>query len=806
MIRFRPAANRSSMRSCQPHCDRKHDAPTLTTHENGRWDVRCLSSTSRYSVAVLAAAMLSLPLPSAKAADVPPLVLPATAVEQPQTRANASIPSHAAGRLPEPAPITVALPPLEPEKTQTREPNQNGVVRSLPRPAEAAPQLVKNPDGSQSRIWAIRSAGAKGLRVRFERFDLPARDAVYVYGTSPTSLVGGPYTSRGPSGASHFWSSSVEGDTIIVEHSTWSGAESPATAEVLHIVDDLSADTNAPDLLTCHQDASCYTSAARNAVARLHFIKNGIGYVCSGTLMNDRNSTRTPYLLTANHCIPSQSVAETLETYWLYRSTSCGSGVVSSSWRRSAGGADLLVTGRDSDYTLLRLNDSPPAGVTYAGWSTQEQPLGAAIFSFHHPGAAKPPSAESYLRRSAGRIGHLATGCSTSGLTNGYRVDWTSGAIEGGSSGSAIFFTTANGDYVTGVASCTSSPTTCDSYGIYGKFPNIYPQVRPWLDPASTVIVTPSAGAGGAISPDSPQVVNVGGSISLFATPAPDRWIKEWLVNGRAGFSTEDGLELMDVRTNTTVHVNFRPTKPDFDGDRQSDLIWQNDITGQRAIWGMNGTAHRREYLLPTVSTQWQIAGTGHFDNDDQVDIVWQNSATGQRAVWLMDGPRMVGERFLPTVAVEWQIVGTADFNNDRKVDLLWQNTRTGQCAIWLMNGTAHTGERLLPTVPLQWRIAATGDFNSDGKADIVWQNTSTGQRAVWLMDGPTWVGERFLPTVALQWEIAGTGEFNGDSHTDLVWQNHTTGQRAIWLMNGTAQSGERFLPTVPTQWSIRNR
>jgi fructose-specific phosphotransferase system IIC component len=85
------------------------------------------------------------------------------------------------------------------------------------------------------------------------------------------------------------------------------------------------------------------------------------------------------------------------------------------------------------------------------------------------------------------------------------------------------------------------------------------------------------------------------------------------------------------------------------------------------------------------------IAGTGDFNADGQTDILWQNTATGQRALWLMNG---INSGFTPAsivdvglVPTDWVIAGTGDFNADGQTDILWQNTATGQRALWLMNG-----------------------------------------------------------------------------------------------------------------------
>lgn len=246
--------------------------------------------------------------------------------------------------------------------------------------------------------------------------------------------------------------------------------------------------------------------------------------------------------------------------------------------------------------------------------------------------------------------------------------------------------------------------------------------------------------------------------------------------------------------------------RPDFNQDNEVDIVWQNNATGQRAVWFMNNATFAGEAFLPTVELAWQIAGTGDFNRDTHTDLLWQNNVTGQRAVWFMNGATFVGEAFLVTIPTEWQIAATGEFNGDGHVDIVWENTRTGERSIWLMNGTTLTGDVFLPTVSPEWQIAGAADFNRDGQTDLLWQNLSTGQRSVWFMNGTSFTGDRLLLTIPPEWRIAGAGEFNGDGQSDLLWQRLGTGQRAIWFMNETVFIGEAFLPTVPTPWEIRNR
>jgi len=241
--------------------------------------------------------------------------------------------------------------------------------------------------------------------------------------------------------------------------------------------------------------------------------------------------------------------------------------------------------------------------------------------------------------------------------------------------------------------------------------------------------------------------------------------------------------------------------KSDFNGDGQADILWQNTVSGSRAIWFMNGTALGTGVYLPFAAPYWSIVGSGDFNRDGKPDILWQSS-TGARAIWLMDGVVHTDSVSLGTVATSWNIVGSADFNGDGQADILWQNT-SGSRAVWLMNGTAFGTGVYLPFVAPSWSIVGSGDFNRDGKPDILWQS-STGARAIWLMNGTARISSVNLPAVATIWNIVGAADFNGDGQVDILWQNNS-GTRAVWLMNGTNYVSSAYLGTVGTSWDIRN-
>ncbi|HEY0994970.1 MAG TPA: fibronectin type III domain-containing protein [Gemmatimonadaceae bacterium] len=151
----------------------------------------------------------------------------------------------------------------------------------------------------------------------------------------------------------------------------------------------------------------------------------------------------------------------------------------------------------------------------------------------------------------------------------------------------------------------------------------------------------------------------------------------------------------------------------DFTGDGKPDIVWQNTRTGERGIWVMNGMAPSGQYRLlypQLVPTHWDIAAAADMNGDGLTDLVWQNQATGERGAWLMNGTQFTAYASLYSryVPLEWQIVGAYDVDGDGKADLLWQQSRTGERGAWIMNGTSFVRYELLYQgyVSTQWNIA----------------------------------------------------------------------------------------------------
>lgn len=377
--------------------------------------------------------------------------------------------------------------------------------------------------GGQVAALSFESPGALGMRLGVQIDKLPGSALLRVYSQDApddvfeiagqrvlqileNNLAAGDATAAGRT----WWTPGTNADELTLEielpPGTPASSVQVSVPSVLHFFEDLSrpvAESEDTQKLTkigessyCEQDATCFDAYAtqRNAVARMIYVEPDGAYACTGTLVTDKAKSATPYFLTANHCISTQTVASTLQTYWFYRSPTCNASTLSSASRTLKNGATLLYSTTSPDATLLRLNDTPPAGAVFAGWDANTMNRSSAVVGIHHPRG-------DLLKLSSGAIDGAATctmsndgsvSCASSSATsmNGtyYRVKWSSGTTEGGSSGSGLFYNGAlTGILSSGTGLCLAS----QAYTNYARFDTLYPALKKWLD------ATPDAGTGG---------------------------------------------------------------------------------------------------------------------------------------------------------------------------------------------------------------------------------------------------------------------------------------------------------------------
>jgi uncharacterized repeat protein (TIGR01451 family) len=251
--------------------------------------------------------------------------------------------------------------------------------------------------------------------------------------------------------------------------------------------------------------------------------------------------------------------------------------------------------------------------------------------------------------------------------------------------------------------------------------------------------------------------------------------------------------------------------RPTWSHDHNSDIIWQDFAGGRGDPLMLMGNGEVAAHLVqfspwPTGELPlWKIAGVGDFNGDGDSEIIWQHDSNNLASLWIMDETDVltVGQfgsgGQLPVGAPPvfsygpfgFDIKAIGDVNGDGRDDGISQQVN-GDVDLWLMDGS-YSGEVHTKIGPFAsgglagWHVKGSGDFNGDGNADIIFQHDN-GQAAMWLMDAnanATFVGAVGPFNPGADWQIKGVGDFNGDGKDDLVWQ-HTNGQAAMWLMDGT--------------------
>lgn len=412
--------------------------------------------------------------------------------------------------LPAPAAAKTAL-----QAPQKGQPLRIGTARDVADMAgagEVAQLLQWQPLAGGGLAAALRfvSQGAAGVRLGVDVQALPEGAVLRFYGDEgEVQEVSAEEAARlraineeaGLDGeaARLVWSQVIEGDAATLEVELPAGAAPEALTfavprlshlmltpqkAMLKDTDDIGDSGSCNRNITCQLDDMDMES---RAVAKMVFDSGRNTYLCTGTLLNDASSSRTPHFITARHCISTQSEASTLITYWFFHAASCNSAnSPASGYRTLRGGARLLTTNATYDTTLLQLNNQPPAGAVYAGSYWGGIGPGVDVLGVHHPSG-------DLMKYSIGAVNGYgrcdsSDHCTLSNSNNSMpmlRVKWREGTTEQGSSGSGMFVRdSASGTrYLVGVlhggdASCNNR----DGFDVYGRFDRAFAdELQNWL-------------------------------------------------------------------------------------------------------------------------------------------------------------------------------------------------------------------------------------------------------------------------------------------------------------------------------------
>jgi hypothetical protein len=354
----------------------------------------------------------------------------------------------------------------------------------------------------------LTSSSAAALRIGVLLTGVPATLEMRFKGAE-SSQVFGPYPAD-VARDSLYWSPVLEGESGIIELSL-PAAASPVGRVSLPMISHLVVAGNSlkqADPLgqigmagACEVDVACMSptlkaqaATAVNAVARMVLTDQGQTALCSGTLINDSIASGTPYFFTANHCIDNDDddvgvskdspaiAAATINTYWFFQTNVCGQDTAGNvNFVVVAGGAKLLGRSADFDWDLLRLNNPPPAGATFAAWNANPlSATGAAADAIHHPSG----DLKKYSQGMTQGFQSFDDGSSFVGMK------WQQGVTEPGSSGSGLFtynaaqnFYELRGALYGGDSACGAGQNEMD---VYSRLDLALPLLRQYLTPTAS--------------------------------------------------------------------------------------------------------------------------------------------------------------------------------------------------------------------------------------------------------------------------------------------------------------------------------
>ena len=343
------------------------------------------------------------------------------------------------------------------------------------------------------KIWRVclRSQGAWSLNLIFDKMIIPAGASLFIYSKDKEKVLGA-FTSENEQSSGYFSTFPIAGDEIVVEYNEPLNTEYPGELHIKtvnHDYKNLFGTRPLGESGLCNMDVNCADaslySTEKQAVVDLIVAGREL---CTGTLLNNTSLDKTPYLLTAGHCIGNASDAQKTIFCFNYESPTCGNGVSSLNGYadQSLSGSILKARSDSLDFALVQLSSSPPPEYRpyFAGWN-KSATVPTSTFSIHHPkGDVKklckdldPPKIGNY---------------SSDFIKNSFWIigKWDIGTTEAGSSGSGLFNQSKQvvGSLTGGTAVC-SDPTN-DLFAMLNRQWDYYKtsdkQLKAWLDPINS--------------------------------------------------------------------------------------------------------------------------------------------------------------------------------------------------------------------------------------------------------------------------------------------------------------------------------
>lgn len=445
----------------------------------------------------------------------------------------------------------IELPPLDLSEVATQDsindldksmPWRYGLSRNINIDLETQGEWTTLPSGARLCQIAIHSPDALNLSINFNDFYLPEGTQMQLYNESETDYSK-VYTATENRSSKQLGSWFVGGETIYMEYyqpvtvqdnfklKIGSVIHGYRMGEVNKLIENTRGLNDSGD---CNYDVNCpigedfdsKKDLVKKAVALLNL---GNGYLCSAVLINNAKSDKTPYLLTANHCLENGDPEFwSVRFNWMSPNPVCGEIEDSQDLQTNftMSGGQVRASNALSDFALVELYTSIPDSwdVAFAGWDNSDTAPEYEI-GIHHPNG----DIMKVCRDDSGAVKETANGTEVwlvGGTTVGSGNGWELGTTESGSSGSPLFNEKGKiiGQLYAGASFCNGIENNHD-YDIYGRFGVSWNagnseenRLQDWLDPDAVGITSIETLQNLLNTPTFEQT----GKLDIFPNPATD--------------------------------------------------------------------------------------------------------------------------------------------------------------------------------------------------------------------------------------------------------------------------------------------
>ncbi len=382
------------------------------------------------------------------------------------------------------------------------------------------------------RVWrcSLHAAGALGLVLLFDTFQLPAGAQFFAY-TPDLRRTFGAYTTQSCTPGGQFLIGVLPGETTMLEYREPVAVTGQGKIYLNRI--DYAYDRNALNEFdpsaaddfsqsqNCNVNVNCPAGTdwqvQKKGVARILMVfSNGSGW-CTGSLMANTTNDGQPLFLTAHHCqlIGTNPNFAQWRFDFDYEASGC-SNPGTEPTPKSVLGCQRLAYRTETDFMLLRLNPVPTSyGVYFNGWSRATTAPPRSTFIHHPVGDLKKISVDTNAATIFAQTIDWTGIFGISPANSHWKAIPDIGIYEPGSSGCPLFdhnkrvIGQLHGGQSNQSNACIVFATFFGRFDVsWNQGPDAASRLRDWLDPGNTAALSQN----GYVQPI-PTVFTISGNV-----------------------------------------------------------------------------------------------------------------------------------------------------------------------------------------------------------------------------------------------------------------------------------------------------